>query len=193
MPPGGWLALDVPRDHVVRIVDVEGQQVADFVCFNRRRLEEKFSPPNTVLINGSLRPTVGYGLWSDEASRMFTIVADTVGLHDVIAGACSRFTNRVRYGAEDTPNCRDNLAQAVAPYGLTWKDVPYAFNVFMNVPIEPEGRVYNAEPRSHAGDYLDLRADMECLVAISNCPQILNACNAYRSKPLRVLVFEPSR
>lgn len=189
MPPGGYLALDVSRGDVLRIVDVEGQQVADFVCFNRHRLEEKFSPPNTLLINGTVRLTTGHALWSDEAGRMFTLAADTVGLHDVIAGACSRFTNRVRYGAEDTPNCRDNLARAVAPYGLSWKDVPYAFNVFMNVPIEPDGRVYNAEPRSQAGDLIDLRADMDCLVAISNCPQVLNACNAYRAKPLRVIVY----
>jgi uncharacterized protein YcgI (DUF1989 family) len=191
MPPGDCLAVEVARDDVVRIVDVEGQQVADFVCFNLHRLEEKFSPPNTLLINGTVRPTVGHALWSDEAGRMFTIVADTVGLHDVIAGACSRFTNQVRYGAKDTPNCRDNLARAVAPYGLRWKDVPYAFNVFMNVPIEADGRVYNAEPRSRAGDLLDLRADMDCLVAISNCPQVLNACNAYRTKPLRVMVSRP--
>jgi uncharacterized protein len=192
MPPGGHLAFDVVRSDVVRIVDIEGQQVADVVCFNRHRLEEKFSPPNTLLINGTLRVTVGHALWSDEAGRMFTIVTDTVGLHDVIAGACSRFTNEVRYGAKDTPNCRDNLARAVAPYGLGWKDVPYAFNVFMNVPIEPDGRVYNAEPASRAGDFIDLRADMDCLVAISNCPQLLNACNAFRAKPLRVTVVRPA-
>jgi len=192
MPPGGWLALEARRGDVVRIIDVEGQQVADFVCFSLARLEEKFSPPNTLLINGNVRPGIGYALWSDEASRMFTIVGDTVGLHDVIAGACSRFTNKVRYGVDDTPNCRDNLARAVAPYGLRWKDVPYAFNVFMNVPIEPDGRVYNAEPRSQAGDFIDLRADMDCLVAISNCPQVLNPCNAYRTKPLRVLVYRPA-
>jgi urea carboxylase-associated protein 1 len=191
MPPGDGLAIEVRRGDVVRIVDVEGQQVADFVCFNLHRLEEKFSPPNTLLINGTVRLTVGHALWSDEAGRMFTIVADTVGLHDVIAGACSRFTNEVRYGVKDTPNCRDNLARVLAPRGLRWKDVPYAFNIFMNVPIEPDGRVYNAEPRSRAGDFVDLRAEMDCLVAISNCPQVLNPCNAYRAKPLRVLVSRP--
>ena len=193
MAPGGSLAVEVLRGDTVRIVDVEGQQVADFVCFNLQRLEEKFSPPNTLLINGTVRPTVGHALWSDEAGRMFTIVADSVGLHDVIAGACSRFTNAVRYGVKDTPNCRDNLARAVASYGLSWKDVPYAFNVFMNVPIEPDGWVYNAEPRSRAGDAVDLRAEMDCLVAISNCPQVLNPCNAYRAKPLQVVVLRTGR
>jgi uncharacterized protein YcgI (DUF1989 family) len=188
--PGQPIAFETDRGQTVRIIDLEGQQVADWVCFNRHRREEKFSPPNTVMINGSLRPTRGYSLWSDEASKMFTIVNDTVQLHDVIAGACSRFTNKVRYGLDNTPNCRDNLALALGPYGIGWKDVPYAFNVFMNVPVGADGRVSNAAPISRAGDFIDLLAEMDCLVGISNCPQVLNACNAFRTKPLKLIVYE---
>jgi uncharacterized protein YcgI (DUF1989 family) len=134
--------------------------------------------------------TTGHVLYSDEASKMFTIVADTVGLHDVLAGACSRFTNFVRYGVPESPNCRDNFAEALASYGIGWKDVPYAFNIFMNVPIGQDNSMSIVEPISKAGDYIDLRAEMDTVVAISNCPQTRNACNAYRLTPMRVLVCE---
>jgi urea carboxylase-associated protein 1 len=192
LPPGRPWAGPVRKGQVIRLIDIEGQQVGDFVCFNLDRLDEKFSPPNTANLNRTIRLTAGNTLYSDEASKMFTIIADTVGLHDVLAGACSRFTNLVRYGVPDTANCRDNFAEALAPHGIGWKDVPYAFNIFMNVPIGADASMTIAEPISRAGDYIDLRADMDCLVAISNCPQTRNACNAGTLKPLRVVVYEPA-
>lgn len=192
MAPGTPWAGPVTRGQVLRLIAVEGQQVGDFVCFNLRRPDEKFSPPNTAILNKTVRLTIGHTLYSDEASAMFTIVADSVGLHDILAGACSKYTNKLRYGVGDSANCRDNLASVLEPYGIGWKDVPYAFNIFMNVPIGPDNSVKIEEPISRAGDYIDLRAEMDCLVAISNCPQVLNACNAYRLKPLRVIVYEPA-
>jgi urea carboxylase-associated protein 1 len=192
LPPGTPWAGPVLRGQVLRLIDVEGQQVGDLVAFNLHRVDEKFSPPNTANLNRTIRLTTGNALYSDEASLMLRIVKDTVGLHDVLAGACSKYTNFVRYGVEDTPNCRDNFAQAVASYGIGWKDVPYAFNIFMNVPIGSDNSMTIEEPISRAGDHIDLRAEMDVLVAISNCPQTRNACNAYRLKPLRVIVFEPA-
>jgi urea carboxylase-associated protein 1 len=192
MPPGGAWAGPVAAGQVLRLIDVEGQQVGDLVCFNQHRVDEKFSPPNTANLNKTVRLTVGNVLYSDEASAMFTIVADTVGLHDVLAGACSRYTNRARYGVEDSANCRDNFAGVLASHGIGWKDVPYAFNIFMNVPIGADNSMKIEEPTSRAGDYIDLRAEMDNLAAISNCPQVLNACNAYRLKPLRVIVYQPT-
>lgn len=191
MPPGAPWAAPVLKGQVLRLIDVEGQQVGDFVCFNLNRVEEKFSPPNTANLNRTIRVTTGNVLYSDEAGAMFTIVADTVGLHDVLAGACSKYTNYVRYGVKDSPNCRDNFAQVLAPRGIKWKDVPYAFNIFMNVPIGADNSMSIREPVSKAGDYIDLRAEMDCLAAISNCPQTRNPCNAGRLKPLKVLVYEP--
>lgn len=191
LPPAGHLAVEVAKGQVVRVIDLEGQQVADFLCFNRHRLEERLSPPNTVLLNRTIRLTTGHSLFSDEAGRMMTIIADTGGLHDILAGACSRFTNEFRYGVPDTPNCRDNFAAALAPYGLRWKDIPYNLNVFMHVAVEPDGTTEIREPISKAGDFIDLRADMDCLVAISNCPQVRNPCNAFRLKPLQVVVYAP--
>ena len=91
--PRGHFAAEVKKGEVFRIIDVEGQQVADFLCFNLDRLDEKLSPPNTLLLNGQIFPAVGYTLYSDEAGKLMTITADTCGTHDMIAGACTRFTN----------------------------------------------------------------------------------------------------
>jgi urea carboxylase-associated protein 1 len=192
LPPGTPWAGPVLKGQVLRLIDVEGQQVGDFVAFNLHRVDEKFSPPNTANLNRTIRLTTGNVLYSDEASAMLSIVKDTVGLHDVLAGACSKYTNSVRYGVDDTANCRDNFAQVLEPYGIGWKDVPYAFNIFMNVPIGSDNSMRIEEPISQAGDHIDLRAEMDVLAAISNCPQTRNACNAYRLKPMRVIVFEPS-
>ena len=124
---------------------------------------------------------------------MMTIVADTSGgIHDMIAGACSRFTNELRYHVHDTPNCRDNFAAAAAPWGLTWKDMPYPMNVFMNCPIGDDGGYGIEKPIVKAGEYIDFKADMDVLAVFSNCPQTRNPCNNYAIKPLRAIVFRAS-
>jgi len=187
--PRGYYGREIRQGEVLRIIDVQGQQVADFLALNLKRPEERLSPENTVNLNRSVYPKVGYTLYSDEAGKLMTIIADTCGVHDMIAGACSRFTNELRYGVPDTPNCRDNLAAAAKPWGLAWKDIPYNMNVFMNCPIQPDGTYTIEEPKSKAGDYVDFRADMDVLAVMSNCPQERNKCNAFELKPLRVIHY----
>ncbi len=191
IPPRGYYAREIKKGEVLRIIDLEGQQVADFICFNLDRLEERISPENTINLNGQIYPKVGYVLFSDEASKLMTIIADTCGVHDMTAGACSKFTNMYRYGIPDTANCRDNLAAGVEPWGLKWKDVPFNMNVFMNCPIEPDGKWSIQEPKSKAGDHIDFQAEMDVLAALSNCPQEHNPCNAGDLKPLRVIHYRP--
>jgi uncharacterized protein len=188
--PAGHFAAEVRKGQVLRIVDVEGQQVADLVTINARNLGEKLSVMNTINLNKQVFPRVGYVLYSDEANAMMTIVADTCGVHDMLAGACSRFTNEKRYGVKDSKNCRDNLAAALEPWGIAWKDVPFNMNVFMNCPIGHDGNWSIQVPRSNAGDYIDFRAEMDVVAAFSNCPQIYNACNAFRLKPLGAMIYE---
>ena len=189
--PRGHHACEVRKGEVYRIVDVDGQQVADFLCFNLHRLEEKLSPHNTLLLNNQVFPGVGYTLFSDEAGALMTMTADTNGTHDIIAGACSRFTNQYRYGVEGTPNCRDNFAAALAPWGIEWKQIPYNINVFMNCPIQPDGTFTIELPSSKAGDYVDFTAETDVLVAMSNCPQERNKCNAFNPTPMRAIHYRP--
>jgi urea carboxylase-associated protein 1 len=188
--PAGHFAAEIRKGQVLRIVDVEGQQVADLVTVSARNLAEKLSVMNTINLNKQVFPRVGYVLYSDEASPMMTIIADTCGVHDMLAGACSRYTNERRYGIKDSKNCRDNLAAALQPWGIGWKDVPFNMNVFMNCPIGNDGNWSIQVPKSKAGDYIDFRAEMEVIAAFSNCPQVHNACNAFRLKPLRAVIYE---
>jgi len=185
--PRGRTAFTVDRGQTVRIVDLDGQQVADFVCFRRPDTGEKLSIHNTALIHGTIHVTAGHTLLSDRCTPLMTITADTCGRHDLLAGSCSEGTNRWRYGVADTPNCRSNFEMALRPFGVPLKEVPYSFNVFMNVPIEG-GRIWITEPISKAGDYITLRAEEDLLIAISNCPQERNPCNAFKPTRLRVVV-----
>jgi uncharacterized protein len=188
--PAGHFAAEIRKGQVLRIVDIEGQQVADLVTINAHNLAVRLSVMNTINLNKQVFPRVGYVLYSDEASAMMTIIADTCGVHDMLAGACSRYTNERRYGVKDTKNCRDNLAAALEPWGIGWKDVPFNMNVFMNCPIGSDGNWSIQVPKSKAGDYIDFRAEMDVIAAFSNCPQIHNACNAFRLKPLRAVIYD---
>jgi uncharacterized protein len=192
VPPAGYFAAEIRKGQVLRIVDVEGQQVADLVTINAGNIAEKLSVMNTINLNKQVFPRVGYVLYSDEARGMMTIIGDTCGVHDMLAGACSSFTNEKRYGVKNTKNCRDNLAAALKPWGLAWKDVPFNMNVFMNCPIGSDGNWSIQVPKSKAGDYIDFRAEMDVIAAFSNCPQVHNACNGFRLTPLKAVVYEYS-
>ena len=91
-----------------------------------------------------------------------------------------------------TPNCRSNFEQTLRPFGIPLQEIPYSFNVFMNAPIEPDGKMSIHEPISKPGDHVDLRAETDLIVAISNCPQERNPCNAFKPTRLRVIVHGAS-
>ena len=188
--PTGHFAAELRKNQVLRIIDVEGQQVADLVVCRLGNVQEKLSVMNTISLNRQVFPRIGYLLFSDEATPLMTIIDDTCGVHDMLAGACSSFTNERRYGVKDTKNCRDNLADALKPWGLSWRDVPFNMNVFMNCPIGADGSWSIQAPRSKAGDHIDFRAETDVVVAFSNCPQVHNACNAFRLKPLKAVIYE---
>ena len=142
IPARHGAALEVPRGLVLRVIDVEGQQVGDFVCFNRDDLVERYSPQNTVLFNRTIYPGVGAALVSDRGRPMMRLVADTVGVHDLICGSCSEeyYRNRLDYTGPHR-SCRSNLAEALAPWGVELQDVPFSFNFFMQWPVQPDGSV----------------------------------------------------
>ena len=190
IPPRGGTAFKVAAGQVCRVIDLEGKQVADFLCFNLHDLVDKLSVENTQLLNGTLFLTTGHHLYSTKATQLMTITADTCGVHDLISGSCSEYTNAFRYGVRGTPNCRSNFERALAPYGIPLAEIPYSFNIFMNTPVSPEGKTGIQEPKSKPGDYIDLRAKIDLLIAISNCPQERNPCNGWNPTKLGVMVYE---
>lgn len=192
IPPKEYLGVELRKGQVLRIVDVEGQQVPDVVFFNLDNPKEKLSTNNTMLILKKWRVTTGDPLISDEGNDMVTIVDDTVGgVHHLSGGCCNEPANWRRYGVRGTRNCRSNIAMAAASLGITEKEVPGVIAPFMNVVRYPDGRYEIELPPSKAGDYLDFRAEMDVLAAISNCPQEKNPCNGFNPTPLRVVVYQP--
>jgi urea carboxylase-associated protein 1 len=189
--PKGRIAFEVECGQTLRIIDVDGQQVADFICFNKHNLGEKISVHNTIMTNGNIHVTTGAVVYSDDARPMLTITDDTCGYHDLMAGSCSRGLNRMRYGIDDGPNCRASLAAVMEPYGVGMREIPYTFNIFMNVPVSPDGAIKVEAPRSKPNDYVDLKAEMDLIIAISNCPQERNVCNNFHATRLGLVVFGP--
>jgi uncharacterized protein len=192
LPAGGDWSGVVSADHVLRIVDLEGRQAVDFLCYAAADPSERYNAADTMKYAGTVFLTTGHGLYSGLGRRLFTIVADTCGRHDTIGGACSSESNRFRYGVEGEANCRDNFLRALARFGLGRKDVVANVNWFMNVPVEADGRMAIVDGWSKPGDYVDLRAETDVLVAISNCPQIYNPCNGGRPTPIRLVTYEPT-
>ena len=190
--PGDCWAKTMRKGAVLCIVDVEGKQAVDFLCYNAEDPSERYNAADTMKYAGTIFLTRGHGIYSDMGRPLFTIVEDTSGRHDTIGGCCSSDSNLLRYGVEDTPNCRDGFLRALAEFGLGKKDIVANLNFFMNVPVEPNGGMALAEGFSKPGDYVDLRAEMDVLAVISNCPQTRNPVNAYNPTPIRLIVWEPA-
>jgi len=187
-----WMGV-VCKGQYLRIVDLEGNQAVDTLFYNASDTEEHYSAADTLRAQGKLYLTTGSRLMSNDGNAMLTITADTCGRHDTLGGACSAESNTVRYALEKRHmhSCRDNflLALARADSGLSKRDLPSNINFFMNVPVTPNGDLTFADGISGAGRYVEMRADMDVIVLISNCPQLNNPCNAYNPTPVRVLVW----
>lgn len=194
VPARGFLpALRLSAGDVLRIVDVEGEQVADMIFYDPSNLKNISSMTNTMLINGTWKITTGHTFYAKFGQAMATIVEDRVGTNVVMGGFCNPDLNEVRYGIVGTHSCRANLAASMASYGLGPADIEEGcWCPFMNVSYEPSGAVEIRPPVSRADDYIDVRADMDLLVAFSNCPSEHNPCNGWNPTPLRVVIYSPN-
>lgn len=190
LPPNSHWGRILRKGQTLRIVDLEGKQAVDFLCYNADDPSERYNAADTMKYAGTIFLTIGHGIYSDMGRRLFTIVQDSCGRHDTIGGCCSAASNRVRYGVHDTPNCRENFLRALAPFGLGKKDIVANVNWFMNVPVGPDGAMGIADGLSKPGDHVELRAEMDVLAVISNCPQTRNPCNGFTPTPIRVIVRE---
>jgi urea carboxylase-associated protein 1 len=189
---GSWSRV-LDKGQQMRIVDLEGKQAVDFLCYNARDFGDRYAAADTMKINpGGIFLTTGTTLYSVGLTPLFTIVADTCGFHDTIGGCCSAALNAFRYKVPYQPNCRDNFLGELKKYGLGPKDMAANVNFFMYVPVGPKGEMDMGPSISKPGDYVDLRADSEVLAVISNCPQINNPVNDYNPTPIRVMVWAPA-
>ncbi|MEZ5774249.1 MAG: DUF1989 domain-containing protein [Hyphomicrobiaceae bacterium] len=181
-----WSRVIAKGEHL-RIVDLEGRQAVDFLVYNAADPTERYFHPNTIKKAGTILLTTGHVLYSDYANPLMTIVGDTFGGHDTIGGCCSKWSNRMLYGVANT-GCRENFLEALAAHGLGWRDIVPNINWFMSVPVGAAGEAAIALGASKAGDHVELRAEMDVLAVISNCPQVLNPCNDFNPTPIQVVV-----
>ena len=187
-----WSGL-VRRGQTIRIVDLEGQQAVDTLFYRADDFGERYSSQDTVRQQGSAYVTTGTEVMSNEGNVMLTVTADSCGRHDTSAGACSCEANTVRFGhaTKYLHACRENFVLEVGRHGMTKRDIVPNINFFMNVPIEPSGDLAIVDGVSRPGDFVELRAEMDVLCVISNCPQINNPCNGFNPTPVRVLIWDP--
>ena len=189
-----WMKV-IRKGQVLRILDLEGNQAVDTLFYNAHEPEERYSAVDTIQRQANLYLTAGTQLISTEGNVLLTIVADTCGRHDTLGGACAQESNTVRYALDKRfmHACRDNFVSAIQhehEHGLGKRDITHNINFFMNVPVTSQGGLTFADGISAPGKYVELRAEMDVVCLISNCPQLNNPCNAYNPTPVRLLVWD---
>lgn len=188
-PYEGRSVLLKPGDELV-IIDVEGKQVGDFVCFNRKDPKEFVSPVHMRASLSSIRLKIGDALYSNRRRPLMTFVGDTVGKHDFFFPACDYYRYKVDFDSEDHPNCHDNLRHALEAYGLGNEPVPDPINLFMNNDLNSQGDYEIKEPLSKPGDYVRLRAVEEVVIACSTCSQDMAPVNGWKVTSLKMQIME---
>ena len=184
-----WTAV-VRAGETLRIVDLEGNQAVDFLMYALDDDAERYSAQDTIAAQGNIFLRTGSVLMSNEG-RPMAVVADTaVEYHDTIGGACSCESNTLRYGhhTKSQHACVENFLQGNARYGRGKRDMVSNINWFMNVPVEADGALGIVDGISAPGLYVDLRAEIDLVVVVSNCPQINNPCNGFNPTPVRMVI-----
>jgi hypothetical protein len=180
----------VKAGQTLRIVDLEGNQAVDFLLYATADDAERYSAQDTIAAQANIFLRTGSVLRSNEGRPMMTIIATSVDYHDTIGGACSCESNSLRYGhhTKAQHSCVDNFLEANLRDGRGKRDMVSNVNFFMNVPVEPDGALGIVDGISAPGLTIDLRAEMDVTVVVSNCPQINNPCNGFNPTPVRMIV-----
>jgi urea carboxylase-associated protein 1 len=176
------------KGDTLKIIDLEGQQAVDFLCFNAIDPTERYHAPNTIKIPKQIYLGLGSILRSNLARVMMTVTDDTCGGHDTIFGCCSFEVDEVRYGKTNTESCQRNFERECARHGIGRELLVPNVNWFMKVPVMPNGAAVISTSPSQPGDYVTLRAEMDLIAVLSNCPEELNdATGDNGPTPIRVM------
>jgi len=186
--PQTGIAFELDRGASLRVTDPLGEQVADLIAFSRDDPKEWLSTGRTLDYNSTIRVTTGAVLYSNRSQPLLTITGDTVGRHDLLYTPCSAEMFVLLYKTSGHhPSCFENLATSLAHFGIEPDQIPTTFNIFMNVEIAPSGALQVLPPLSRAGDYVDLRAEVDLIVGVTACSAELS--NNHRFKPIDVEVW----
>lgn len=189
LPPQTGTGFLVRAGQLLRITDPLGEQVSDLVSFARDDSREWLSSGRTIDYANTIYLTAGHTLYSNRSRPMWTLLEDTAGRHDFLLTPCSPETFAIIYGTTGHhPSCFQNLASALAPFGIAPDAIPTTFNVFMNVVVAADGTIAIGPPSSEAGDYLLLRAELDMIVGVTACSAELSNNGTF--KPIDVAVLD---
>ena len=189
VPEGEPWSVRLAAGDVLRLVDLEGQQAVDFLCYSTDDPADRYNAANTIKLNGNIYLGQDSTLWSVRAHKLMTIIEDTCGFHDTIYGCCSVEVDDVRFGKNNGKGCQGNFETELAKHGLDRRDIVANVNFFMRVPVEESGVLSIVPGLSKPGDYLSLRAERDVLAVLSNCPECLNNAAGFEPTPIRVIVY----
>jgi urea carboxylase-associated protein 1 len=195
---GDPFVFEILAGQSVRIVDLEGNQAVDTIFYNAHDYSDRYSAQDTIREQANIYLTTGTSLLSTNGNVLLTITADTCGRHDTLGGACANESNQVRYDLKKghMHACRNSFIKGIQHWNhgrnqeLDKRDITSNINFFMNVPVTPEGQLTFEDGVSDAGKYVELRAETDVLMVISNCPQLNNPCNGYNPTPIQILIWD---
>lgn len=186
--PQSGTAFKLKCGQILRVIDPMGEQVSDLMAYREDDLDEYLSSGRTIDYANTIYVTSGYILYSNRSNPMFTILNDQVGRHDFLLTPCSPETFKIIYNNHaHHPSCFANLAQNLAPYGIAPDSIPTTFNIFMNVKIGENGELTIDPPLSKAGQYIELRAEMDMVVGVTACSAEMS--NNYSFKPIDIQIY----
>jgi uncharacterized protein YcgI (DUF1989 family) len=189
IPAQSGRAVALTAGELLRVIDPEGEQVADLVAFAWPERAVRLSTAETLDVHETLFISTGQGLYADDGTALLTIVADEVGRHDLLYPWCNpRLYERI-WGQPEHPNCHDNLLAALTPFGVTAAELPLPFNIFQNTVIHPDGRMDVQTPLSKPGDSILLRADRDLLIAVSACSVDEAPTNGFIPSPIDLEIY----
>jgi urea carboxylase-associated protein 1 len=191
LPARAAWAKVIEAGQTLRIVDLGGNQAVDCLLYDAHDTDHRYSAPETLVAQRNIFLVEGTRLVSNEGVPMMTVTGTTCRYHDTIGGACSRESNTLRYGHHTAHQhaCVDNFLDAGTRHGLGKRDLVSNINWFMNVPVGADGTLGIVDGISAPGLSVDVRADLDVLVLISNCPQINNPCNGFDPTPVQLQVL----
>ncbi|NMN98072.1 urea amidolyase associated protein UAAP2 [Antrihabitans stalactiti] len=184
-----WSAI-VRAGEVLDIIDLYGNQAVDCLLYSADDVAMRYSAQATITAQRNIFLGLGSVLRCDDGTPLMTVIADDVGNHDTIAGACSQESNTLRYGHHTAHQhaCAENFLAESAKWGLGKRDLVSNINWYMNVPVETDGTLGIVDGISAPGKKVSLRAEINTLVIVSNCPQINNPCNGFDPTPVRMVI-----
>jgi urea carboxylase-associated protein 1 len=183
-----WSGI-VTKGQRLKIIDLEGQQAVDFLCYNNNDLSDRYSATNTVKVQGNVYVGLGSILYSDSGTPLLEVVEDTIGRHDTVYGCCSNPNNMLRYGVETTESCYTNFEAELAKLGMGKDAIVPNVNWFMSVPVLEDGSAGVDNVILQPNSYVTLLAKTDTLAVLSNCPQMHNPCNGYNPTPIKVEIY----